>query len=411
MPHRGLGWVSFICSLGFACATFAGEPLPPDAPPVAEPSCCDDYAGPCLWASTEYLLWWVKGSPLPVPLVTTGPTSIVGAENRAGVIGNPSTVLLIGNQDLNFGPLSGGRFTLGGWLEPTARLGLEGGYLFLSQRNTTLGASAPGTPGSAPLSIPFFDPTIGAENSTGIANPVGATPFAGTGLVTATTRLQGAELNGLAVLSRRGGVQLHLLGGFRYLNLDEGLTFGTSSPAIPPNPPDVFVTQDQFFTRSDFYGGQLGLRGLFQEGRWFGVATGKVALGDMHERVRIDGTLATNDFSGFGPIQTFRGAYLALPTNIGRYTQDSFAVVPEVNLSLGYQVSPYVAVFAGYSFLYLSNVVRPGDQIDRVINPTQGPGFSGDASSVLTGPARPTYLGNTGDFWAHGINLGLAVIY
>ena len=55
----------------------------------------------------------------------------VAEEYFPGVIGNPGTVLLIGNQDLNFGPLSGGRFTLGCWLDPTARLGLEGGYLFL----------------------------------------------------------------------------------------------------------------------------------------------------------------------------------------------------------------------------------------------------------------------------------------
>jgi hypothetical protein len=60
----------------------------------------------------------------------------------------------------------------------------------------------------------------------------------------------------------------------------------------------------------------------------------------------------------------------------------------------------------GYQFLYWSRVARPGEQIDRVINPTQIPVFGGNQ---LLGPARPEPLFTTTDFWAQGLNLGLEV--
>lgn len=358
-----------------------------------------------LWGSVEYLFWTVKAAPLPVPLVTTGPTAGV---SQAGIIGQPGTQVLLGNQSNDFSALSGGRFTLGGWLDCAGTRGLEGSYFFLSQRSNTQGVSAPGTPGSRALAIPFFDPTIGAESATGLADPVGPPAFAGTGVLSLTTRLQGAELNGLFAAARRRCWELQLLGGFRFINLDEGLTFGTSSPSLPPAPADVFVTQDHFFTRNDFYGGQIGARALLLRGRWQANITGKVALGDMHQRVHITGNLASNDFNGFGAVQVFPGGYFALPTNSGTFSQDRFAVVPEAGVNIGYQLCRGVSFFAGYTFLYLSNVIRPGDQIDRVINPTQGPGFTGVVPSVLAGPARPTFLGDTTDFFVHGVNFGLA---
>jgi hypothetical protein len=59
----------------------------------------------------------------------------------------------------------------------------------------------------------------------------------------------------------------------------------------------------------------------------------------------------------------------------------------------------------GYSFLYLSSVVRPGDQIDRVLNVTRIPNFVPGA--VPSGPLRPMPLIHDTDFWAQGINFGV----
>ena len=58
---------------------------------------------------------------------------------------------------------------------------------------------------------------------------------------------------------------------------------------------------------------------------------------------------------------------------ITNLTNDAFAVLPEVGLNVGVYVTEKVRVFAGYSFLYWSDVVRPGDQVSRAINPGRIP--------------------------------------
>jgi hypothetical protein len=82
------------------------------------------------------------------------------------------------------------------------------------------------------------------------------------------------------------------------------------------------------------------------------------------------------------------------------FTQHDFCFSPEASLKLGYHVSQNLTVTVGYSVVYWSTVVRPGDQIDRTINPSQIDG-------ALAGEARPIFRFNHDDFWAQGLNLGL----
>ena len=60
--------------------------------------------------------------------------------------------------------------------------------------------------------------------------------------------------------------------------------------------------------------------------------------------------------------------------------------------------------FIGYDFMYWSQVVRPGSQVDRNINLSQSSVFG---SGALMGPASPSAVINHTDFWAQGITLGL----
>jgi hypothetical protein len=84
-----------------------------------------------------------------------------------------------------------------------------------------------------------------------------------------------------------------------------------------------------------------------------------------------------------------------------------FAVVPEVGLNIGYRITEGVSVFAGYTFLYTNSVVRPAQQIDRNINPTQSASFEGSPPTPLVGPAQPSFKFHDSDFWAQGLNVGL----
>ena len=62
-----------------------------------------------------------------------------------------------------------------------------------------------------------------------------------------------------------------------------------------------------------------------------------------------------------------------------------FAVVPQLQLRIGYEVCPGVRLTAGYDCLWWTDVVRPADKIDRVTNLTQR--FGG----ALSGAARPAH--------------------
>ncbi len=128
----------------------------------------------------------------------------------------------------------------------------------------------------------------------------------------------------------------------------------------------------------------------------------------MVQDVDISGSLVTNDYTNFGPTQTFSGGYFALPTNIGSYSRTEFAVVPEVGLNIGWRINPQASIILGYSFMYASNVVRPGNQINRTINTTQSTAYTEDPAARLQGPAQPSFQFNDSNFWAQGINVGLS---
>ncbi|OWK43207.1 hypothetical protein FRUB_02806 [Fimbriiglobus ruber] len=73
-------------------------------------------------------------------------------------------------------------------------------------------------------------------------------------------------------------------------------------------------------------------------------------------------------------------------------------------MNLGYQVTDHIRLIAGYSFLYLNSVARPGNQIDPVIDTQQIPPATGTGT-------RPAGGVRTSDFWVQGINLGMQLRY
>jgi hypothetical protein len=352
-----------------------------------------------MWASAEYLLWWLKDSPDPVPLLTGTPLGSTAA--FPGALGNPDTSVLLGGHSVDTEEHSGARFTLGYWLDDQAIFGVEAQYFFLGIKTSNQSINENGAPSSLPTFIPYFSTQFGAEVAAAVNSPG---TFVGFSTLSISEQLQGAELNGVANLGSGAGWRLDLLGGFRYWQLDEGLSFTNISPGLSGiNAGGSFDTFDNFFTHDQFWGGQIGARAEYRLGNLFVNATGKVALGDMHEVVNIGGGNVTT-FVANMPVVSAGGAF-AQPSNIGHTIHDRFAVLPEGDLNVGYQYR-FLRAFVGYTFQYASDVVRPGDQIDHVINPTQSPVLSG-SPGVLIGPSRPAVPFNTSDFWAQGLNFGL----
>jgi len=345
-----------------------------------------------LYGRAEYLLWWTKNSPTPVPLVTDD------------VLG-PGTQVFLGGDDVDLGHRNGARFTVGYWLTADRAWGVEASGFFLSTAGERQTVSSSGAPGSRDLFIPFVDPTLPGENVTNLSL---AGVFAGSATETLRSRLWGVELNGVKPLAGQGPWRLDLLGGFRYLRLSEDYTFRTSSPDIPPGTVTVFTTRDSFDTANSFYGAQLGVRGRYDIGPFTAGAGLKLALGVMRQSADIAGSLTTNQFTIPTEV-TFPGGYFAQPTNIGSYGRKVFAVVPEATFNVEYRLTSWASIVAGYTFLYMSNVARPGEQIDRTVNPTQSPSFGGPIPATLTGAARPRFKVEGSDFWAQGLNVGLAL--
>jgi hypothetical protein len=374
-------------------------------------SCCPQPSTVCgppgrFWIGAEYLYWWTREMRIP-PLVTAGsPTDTI-----PGALGQPGTTVLLSGETENHAQ-SGGRFFAGWWLNECQTTGIEADYLFLGTRRSTFVAGASGTPGSLVIARPFFDiPPTGAagfQNSQLVAFPGAA---AGTISVQNTTRLQGAEVNALCNLcccgDCRGGYRVDALAGFRWMQLNDCLTIteniSPSTPLVTGFPAGSQVTvMDQFCTKNDFYGGQIGVRGEWRRERFFVNARVLVALGDTRQEATINGS-TTIAPPGVTP-STSIGGLLAQSTNIGTHSRDVFSVIPEVGINLGYQVTPHLRAYVGYTFLYWGDVVRPGDVIDLGVNPTQLP--SGAGAGHLVGPPRPAFIFHDNDFWAQGINVG-----
>ena len=337
-------------------------------------------AAPAFWIEADYLLWTVKGDKLPA-LVSTGP------------LGVPGTVVLFGDAAVNDRWRSGGQIKAGYWFDPQHSWGIEGSFFGLQDASTGFNASSNGSP---VLARPFFNVVTGLQDTLLVASPaLGSGQIA----INETSRLWGAGLGFSREICASCLGRVSALIGYRYLHASDDLAIVTnqqgSTIAIGPFTASV---ADQFGTANDFSGLDLGLTGESRYGAFVFEWLGKVAVGANFSSARIDGS---NTFAvGGGPAVTSPGGLLALPSNMGNFSQTRFAFVPELAVKVGYRVTPHVRVHAGYDFLFWSNVVRPGNVIDTGINPTQ------IAPGTLVGASRPAPRLDGSDFWAQGIDVG-----
>jgi hypothetical protein len=377
--------------------SYSADNVDPGTPGCCAEACatCCNVCGPRgrFWVDAELLLWWTKRDRVP-PLVTTGPPA------AAGVLGAAGTTVLFDGSGLGDGLRVGGRFMAGYWLNECQTIGIEAGYFFLGSHSDTFSATSPGAP---VIARPFFNTATGLEDSELVAFPG---LLAGTLNARYTTRMQGAEVNGLFNILCCCNSRLDVIGGFRWLNLEESLdiTENIDAGALVPafGGRHIFV-EDNFSTHNNFYGGQLGLQGEHRWGRVFVNGRTIIALGDTHEVIDINGTTVITPPRTNPPFPGSGGGLLALPSNIGHYTRDRFTVVPEVGFNVGYQITEHVRAYVGYTFLYWSNVVRPSDGVDRNINPT----FVQTSLVPPTGLPKPVFTFHDSSIWAQGVNLGL----
>jgi hypothetical protein len=378
------------------------------------------------YGGVEYLRWWVKGAPLSVPLVSSGSTAF-----KEGFLVNSSATILYGapyspasggNDTQDFPAFSGGRLTIGFWLDNAQKLALEAGGFVLVRESAGFSARGdargnyPAGNSSSGMRVPVYSniayaPGGATDPETGLALvPVGedgvplSLPGDLTGGVTIRNTLQfwGAAATGVINLYRSDSWAISGLAGFSYVDLSESFNLTADIEGLSPSDyqGQSGVASDTFQTWNQFYGGNFGLRARFLRGPLSVELSGSVAAGLNHETQNVSGyyTAVNSPFGSSGPEGIF-----AQPANEGRTSSDRFAYVPEVQFKLGYAITPSLRATIGYDIIYESNVIRPGDQINR--NLPKGQTFQQDGTSPST--TSPSRLFKTTDFFAQGISVGL----
>lgn len=355
-----------------------------------------------MWGNADVLLWWVKSASLPTTLTTFVPGSPSALNGSGGALGQQGTIVLSPDH-FNYDGSAGGRFGFGGWLDSEQSIGVEASGFFLGRQNVGFGLASTGTPA---LRVPFFNLPPGARFPLGESSFILSDPAFAVGGQTISQSLNfwGAEANALFRVANNDLSSMSLLLGFRYVDLRESLSI-TSNETLTGAFPAAATALDNFTTTNRFYGANLGVKAQTQFGAFDVAALMKLGLGDNHQTVNANGaTVVTGAFPVTG---TFPGGIFTQATNIGQRSRNEFCVLPDVQLQLGYSLSSSIRAFAGYNFMYMSDVVRPGDQVDRVLNFTTSPAISGVNPPLPMGAARPEPMFNGSGFWAQGINVGI----
>jgi len=431
--------------------------------------CCDEpcwgpraplfHWGPTgIWVKADYLQWWESGTHVPALAVTgnaisTGTAGIVTGGTLGTIL--PSSVqTLFGDDTINNKSESGVRIQAGMWLNPCATIGLEGEYFYLGDENTDyyLWSTGSGVNGNPVIVRPFNDVNPLSPGQAGqlVAFPRGfANSVDGAINISVASRFSGAGARFLFTTCRQEGCwgdecgcgetyhdrfRADFIAGYRNLDLQDQLgiteTLTSTNPTfIPPGTTTnvggaSYYVHDQFNTQNTFNGGDLGMKFAFERNRWSLDLFPRVALGSTHATADISGatqvttpTVANNVIVG-STTTPYTGGLLAQPGNaavgyagnIGHFTENSFAVVPELDVNLGFQFTQHTRVVVGYSGMYWSSVARAGEQIDTSVNSAIIPSSPGNVATgnvAATGPTHPQFSFQNTGFWAQGVNVGI----
>jgi hypothetical protein len=381
-PDCGNRLCSWIC---------AGEHNPAD---VDDPT----------WARFEFLMFWFQRMNLP-PLITTSTDP-----GDLGVLGQPTTRIVLGGGDESLPMKMGGRVTLGSWFEPTETLGFEVSFAFIENHSDWVDVFAFGN-GWPLLARPFFNVLTQQQDSVIVATPdipsFEIFQKQGRIVVEIPGNMYSLEVSGVTNYCRGPGGRIDWFYGFRYLYLSEGINIfeGVAYPSTSPEFPGLVSTvEDAFVAKNYIYMPQVGVRATNRWGRWQLESEAKVGMGWNHRAAKAVSRTITSQ-AGVGEV--FNGAgMLVLTSNYGNYNSDNFVIVPEIGVRLRYELFDHVFLTAAYNLLFLSEVWRPNEFIDLRLNPDL---FAPLVEPVI--PRLPQFINKTTSFFAQGVSLGLELRY
>jgi hypothetical protein len=388
-------WPLALCLVALTAVPAIAEPsefVPsPDVSPtrqvdgssIVENNVADHEAERHVWLGAEYLYWWLREGRLPATLTTSAAAS-------QGLLGRPDTQVLYGDDRLETrhqDRFIGIRVNLGFWFDDEHSLGLEGGGFFLERDSTYFKAISDGR---TLLARPFFNPdgSPGGEIIAG-SGPEGLRNGGFVGY--SRIELFGEEANLIGSVCCGDCFRFDALGGARFLQMRDRTDL-TATGRLLPDQTTLFGLTDHYRVHNAYYGGQVGLRGEYDWGRWFMSLKGEVGLGANQEQV---GTFGDRTYQT-PEVKIVKPAGLTVqPNGTGIFDRTAVNMVSEVAFNVGCRLTSHAQVFAGYTFLLWDSPIRSGDQVARVVNT--------DPNAPV---ARPVFKQDL--FWAQGANVGLA---
>lgn len=380
-------------------AALTNLPLEEAAPDLGTATADWSMQGPRIWANAQYSLWWI--TPMNSPdLIQTVPSGIALQSFAANTTlpAGSTTRAFPESRQLEFGAFSGVRGTVGVNFD---RFGLEGDYIYMPKVTKTGEIFNAGVPVSVAQSYFRAGPgtpisllaSLDGQASGGVRSDV-------------SSELWGAELNARLPFFNFLTDVTDSVVGFRYLDLQENLSIRTESNLGGGN---AVIIQDNFSTKNRFYGGQIGLNGRINgTSRGLGFdTTGKLALGAVRQEVTTTGS---NTFLASGlPADTENGGLFARGGALGTFERDRFAMIYEQTFNVTYNFTERTQVYFGYSIIWISSVMRPGEAIDPFVNDSNVRFVAGAPAGSTQN--RPAFSWNANDLWMQGMNFGVRLQY
>lgn len=364
---------------------------------VATPSIgCSYQLRSLSWIQVDYLLWWMEGQQIPELARDTAGNTIVGDERL-----KPSSI-------------DGVRIRGGHFFDCEGACGLM--YEFFGFNSADAGSST-GNLGTGGGLLPYTDMDLSIPANTtnscacldGLVGTPRTVPLDSLS-VRSSSDVFSAGIYGRSRLNscydccrrdcccnggmNRCGFRWDAIYGYRHFGVDERLSI---SSALSPSTGAINAV-DTYSTRNDFNGFDFGFIYERDCGRWGWELLSRMAIGVNQQRLRINGE------------GNLGGGVFAQYTNIGEYEHSHFAVIPEINLNASYNLTCNVRARMGYSFMWISNVVRPGQQIDTQVD---GRFFDVTQPRPLNSPLAffPRDKFDTESLWLQGLNFGLEYWY
>lgn len=375
-----------------------GSILAPAASAYCPPGC-----GPlmALWCRTkvraEVPMYWRRdqGPPALATSAASGTTADI-----AGELGQASTDILFGNGTLTNDATAGIRLTFSTYLGPAKCYGLTLRYWNAGDQNL----SSTFDSGSFPiLARPFFNTTVtGSEEQD---TQLIAFPNESVGNIRIDTT---SEVGGIDFYLRRELYsdrfnRVEWLWGYQNASIDETLSIFSNTTVTGNNPGltgTSIAVADHFQTENDFNGMSYGLMNTRTVACWRLETMFRLGAGNLRRKVNIRGTTTT---ASGGVSSIDNQGLLARSTNAQPYVDDTFIVIPELAVNVGYRIRPGLDFNLGYNYMVIPKVAQAAQQIDNDL--------AVNLSDPLSGALDPQLDFSERQYWLHSLGFGFQLRY